>query len=110
MQIPIAVNRVFYPKISEAIGKGIEKDALSKLVFMPAQILSLIVPAVIGALTLALPFVYETFFPKYIPGIISAQIILLALFFIVSLGMAPIFQLRMKGSPFYFSCCNKFCI
>ena len=86
VQIPIAVNRVFYPKISEAIGKGIERNALSKLVFMPAQILSLIVPAVIGALTLALPFVYEVFFPKYISGIISAQIILLGSFFLCLIG------------------------
>lgn len=86
MQIPSAVNRVFYPKISESIGKGLDKKALSKFVIMPAQILSLIVPVVMGAIVLMLPFIYEIFFPKYIPGIISAQIILLGAFFLCLVG------------------------
>ena len=86
MQIPSAVNRVFYPKINESIGKGLDKKALSKLVIMPAQVLSLIVPLVMGALTLMLPLIYEIFFPKYIPGIISAQIIILGSFFLCLVG------------------------
>ncbi len=86
MQIPMAVNRVFYPKISESIGKGFDKRVLAKLVIMPAQILSLIVPVVMGVLVLMLPFIYEIFFPKYIPGIISAQIILLGSFFLCLIG------------------------
>lgn len=86
MQIPMALNRVFYPKINESIGKGLDKKALSKLVILPAQILSLIVPVIMGALVLMLPFIYEIFFPKYIPGIISAQIILLGSCFLCLVG------------------------
>ncbi|MCE5284742.1 MAG: lipopolysaccharide biosynthesis protein [Pelosinus sp.] len=86
MQISIAVNKVFYPKISENIGNGLDKQALSKLVIMPAQILSLIIPALMGALTLMLPFIYEIFFPKYMPGILSAQIILLGSFSLCLVG------------------------
>ena len=86
LQISMSVNRVFYPKISESIGKGFDKQSLSKLVIIPAQILSLIVPVIMGVLVLMLPFIYQNFFPKYIPGIISAQIILLGSFFLCLAG------------------------
>lgn len=84
--IPAAVNRVLYPKITEGIGKKLDSIHMSSLVILPVRALSVTIPAFIGGLIIMLPMVYTYIFPKYLPGLRSAQFILLGFFFAGLIG------------------------
>jgi O-antigen/teichoic acid export membrane protein len=86
--IPQSVNRVLYPKISEGLGKKLDRESLSYLIVVPAKTMSILLPLLIGILILILPAIYSYIFPKYLSGLLSAQILLLGLFFISLIGNA----------------------
>ncbi|MEI6125933.1 MAG: oligosaccharide flippase family protein [Pseudomonadota bacterium] len=79
--IPGAISRVLYPKITEGIGKNMNPEQLSSLVISPVRTLSMVIPAFIGGLIIILPTIYSSIFPKYYPGLYSAQLLLLGFFF-----------------------------
>lgn len=80
--IPMAIGQVLYPKVSEGLGKNLEKKDMALLVITPARVLSLILPIAIIVLILISPIIYHIVFPKYVRGLLSAQILLLGAFFI----------------------------
>jgi O-antigen/teichoic acid export membrane protein len=80
--IPMVLGRVLYPKVNEEVGKNTNRDGLNQYVLVPAQGLGLVVPFLIGTLIILTPELYRIFFPKYIPGIASAQILLVGVYFI----------------------------
>lgn len=80
--IPQVVGQVLYPKINEAVGRGADKASLSALVVTPVQSISLVLPGLLGTLVLILPTVYHLAFPKYILGLLSAQILIIGSFFL----------------------------
>jgi O-antigen/teichoic acid export membrane protein len=79
--IPQVVARVLYPKINEGVGKNLTQQDLSVFVVTPARGLSLILPLLTGILIFTAPPAYALIFPKYLPGLQSAQILLLGSFF-----------------------------
>ncbi len=80
--IPDVVGQVLYPKINEGVGKAMELKQLSSLVIMPSRALSLVLPFFLGLAVLLSPMVYKNLFPKYLPGLLSAQILFLGCFFV----------------------------
>lgn len=84
--IPQAVNRVLYPKINEGIGRSIDSHSMSILVVTPVRILSVVIPLLTGMLVITLPLIYAYIFPKYMPGLLSAQILMLGFFFVGLIG------------------------
>lgn len=84
--IPGAVSRVLYPKINEGIGKNMSSEQLSSLVISPVRTLSMVIPALIGGLIIIVPTIYTFLFPKYFPGLHSAQLLLLGFFFAGLIG------------------------
>jgi O-antigen/teichoic acid export membrane protein len=84
--IPGAVTRVLYPKINEAIGKNLSSEQLSLLIISPVRTLSIVIPALIGGLIIIVPTIYSFIFPKYFPGLHSAQLLLLGAFFVGLIG------------------------
>jgi O-antigen/teichoic acid export membrane protein len=80
--IPMVLGRVLYPKVNEEVGKNTNRDGLNQYVLVPAQGLGLVVPFLIGTLIILTPELYRIFFPKYIRGIASAQILLVGVYFI----------------------------
>lgn len=84
--IPGSVNRVLYPKISEGLGKNKNVKQLSSLIISPVRILSIFIPVLVGVLIILLPTLYMLIFPKYIPGLQSAQLLLLSFFFAGLIG------------------------
>jgi O-antigen/teichoic acid export membrane protein len=79
--IPQVVSRVLYPRINEGVGKSLSKQDIATLVIIPARALTLLLPLLAGILILAAPPLYVHVFPKYLPGLISAQILLFGAFF-----------------------------
>jgi O-antigen/teichoic acid export membrane protein len=84
--IPVAMNRVLYPRISEEVGKKADKKTILNLVLLPVRILSLVIPVFIGISIFLIPSIYYYVFPKYIPGQSSAQILLLGSFAFCLIG------------------------
>jgi O-antigen/teichoic acid export membrane protein len=80
--VPQAMNRVLYPRINMAMGQQSHAFEISKLVIYPVRILSITTPLLIGVLIIMLPLIYNCIFPKYIPGVTAAQILLLSIFFV----------------------------
>jgi O-antigen/teichoic acid export membrane protein len=84
--IPHAVNRVLYPKINERVGQDSAHADLARIVMYPARIFSIILPLFTGSLVIVSPLVYTYIFPKYLPGLASAQILILGFFFMGLIG------------------------
>jgi O-antigen/teichoic acid export membrane protein len=82
MLIPEVVGRVLYTKITEGLGKNISPEDLADIVVKPTRVLSLMMTFIIGIAIIVLPKLYITIFPKYLPGLVSAQILLLSSFFL----------------------------
>jgi len=79
--IPMAIGVVLYPKVSEGLGKNLGKEDMALLIIKPSQALSLMLPVAIGVLILLSPVIYHVVFPKYVNGLLSAQILLFGAFF-----------------------------
>ncbi len=80
--VPMILGRVLYPKVNEEIGKNASQNTISEYVIMPARLLGLALPLIIGTLFILTPDVYKLFFSKYMPGAMSAKILLLGAYFI----------------------------
>ncbi len=80
--IPMVLGRVLYPKVNEEVGRNADQERLTLYVLAPAQGLGLFLPVLVGTLLLLTPDLYRTFFPKYVPGIASAQILLVGVYFV----------------------------
>jgi O-antigen/teichoic acid export membrane protein len=80
--IPQAVNRVLYPRINEGVGKQAGREEMAAVIIVPLRMLSVVLPFLVGLCVLIVPFVYETEFPRYMPGMESAVILLLGVIFI----------------------------
>ncbi|MBN1983046.1 MAG: polysaccharide biosynthesis protein, partial [Chitinivibrionales bacterium] len=79
--IPMVIGRVLYPKINEEVGRESDTATILKYTYTPALSLGVMLPAAIGVLMLVSPLLYTTIFPKYNPGLTSAQILLVGSFF-----------------------------
>jgi O-antigen/teichoic acid export membrane protein len=84
--IPQAISRVLYPKVNEMLGRNSGTSAIFETVILPARILSLLLPLMIGIVVIASPFVYQRLLPKYAPGLVSAQILFVGSFFRFCIG------------------------
>jgi len=80
--LPSAVSRVLYPKVSEGVGRQMAGKDMARLVVDPAFALSLTIPLLVGTILIFLPSIYHYIFPRYLPGLASAQILLLGSFFL----------------------------
>jgi O-antigen/teichoic acid export membrane protein len=83
--IPQAIGRVLYPKITEGTGRtqnANSNDVLQRFVFIPTRLLTLILPVLISSLIIIAPFMFSSLFPKYKPGLVSAQVLLFGSFFV----------------------------
>jgi O-antigen/teichoic acid export membrane protein len=80
--IPMVLGRVLYPKVNEEIGKNAGQTELLSYVIMPAQALAILLPVIIGTIVIAIPDLYRLLFAKYVPGILSAQVLLLGAYFV----------------------------
>ncbi|MBB2149900.1 lipopolysaccharide biosynthesis protein [Pedobacter gandavensis] len=71
---------VLFTQLNEKYGYSKEDSVIEKHVLVPHSILSYLVPPLLGVAVVVLPYVVSIFLPKYLPGIIPAQIALFATF------------------------------
>lgn len=82
MMIFNACNSVFYPKIAKAYGENIDiRIILENYIIKPLMILAIPGAIVLAILLFTLPLLVKGFLPTYQQGIVSAQILIIGLFF-----------------------------
>ena len=72
---------VTIPRILEAYGKEEKIEHIKKFVTVSAEIISYLLPVLLGVIFLACPLFVSKVLPKFIPGILAVQILLLDIFF-----------------------------
>ena len=78
IMLPTSINELLFPgllkKISLEVDKKIISDYLKRFVLISSKLFAII----IAGLIVVIPFIVNGFFPKYQPGILSAQVLLIA--------------------------------
>lgn len=82
VMLPYAINRVLFPKLNERMGATSDQTTLLPLIIAPGRAFSLILPFLLGLVALLCPFIFLVLLPKYAPGLLSAQILILGCFFV----------------------------
>jgi O-antigen/teichoic acid export membrane protein len=94
--VPAMAIQVLVPQINFLYGStGKNVETLRSYVLNPPELLSVILPLVIGPICLLLPFVVQTFLPEYVPGITAARIVTLGTFFYGILGLTDTFLVTL---------------
>lgn len=87
LAFPAIITYVLSPNIGEEYGAG-RLQALRSYLVKTNFVLAYLYPAVTAAAAVVLPWVFARFFADYVPGVLAAQVLLAASFFlaIMSLG------------------------
>lgn len=87
---------VLYPKILETYGRKQSIDAIKKYVIIPPMINAYMLPPILGLIFLIVPLLVEKILPRFIPGILAMQILLLDIFFCACYHQAHHFLFTLK--------------
>jgi O-antigen/teichoic acid export membrane protein len=79
--VPMVVGRVLYPKVSKQFGQASDFDSMKRLVLAPTMALGALLVNLQAVLLIAMPFVYDVLLPKYRPGLLAGEILLVGSFF-----------------------------
>ncbi len=72
---------VLYPHIIETFGQNENIEEVKKFVLIPPLINAYILPAVLGIIFFTAPLLITVVLPKFIPGILAMQILLIDMYF-----------------------------
>jgi O-antigen/teichoic acid export membrane protein len=81
LMIPDTINQVLYPNVNKTYGQTSDKRSLIPLVIDPSRVMSLILPFFAFVALLLLPLLFQFIVPKYLPGLQTAQLLILAAIF-----------------------------
>ena len=81
MQIPGSSREVLEPKLMQSLSKYTVEENLTNYFFKPLYNTAYLIPLLIGPIFFVLPPFIHLLLPKYIPGILSAQIIVFGVYF-----------------------------
>ncbi len=86
--LPESLSRVFNPRLNEKMGATSDPIPVAKVVWEPATTLSWILPFAFSSCVFFIDPLYRTGFPKYIPAVLSSQILVVgaSLLALVPLG------------------------
>ncbi|NQT95559.1 MAG: oligosaccharide flippase family protein [Candidatus Omnitrophica bacterium] len=87
---------VLYPRLMEAYGKSQNLEEIKKYVTVPTAINAYILPVILGVIFFIVPLLVRKILPKFIPGILAMQILLLEIFFASCCAQAYYFIIAMK--------------
>lgn len=78
LMLPDAVNQVLYPSINKEYGRSTNPRNLAPLVVDPGRIMSMLLPFLAWISVILLPFIFTLVVPKYKPGLVAAQLLIVA--------------------------------
>lgn len=82
MHIPGSSRAVLEPKLMQSLGSNTVEEILTAYFFKPLYNTAYLIPLLIGPVFFILPPSVSLLLPKYIPGIMSAQIIAFGVYFL----------------------------
>lgn len=78
--VPMVVGRVLYPAMNKQLGAS-DPDLMRQLVMAPTVMLGAIFANMQALALVGMPILYTHFLPKYHPGLLAGQILVLGCFF-----------------------------
>jgi O-antigen/teichoic acid export membrane protein len=99
------IGVVSVPKILGEYGKRENLDDIKKFVIVPTKIIAYLMAPFLALIFFATPLVVEEVLPKFIPGILSLQILLISVFFSTCFSQTTQFLIAInkKGKLVVFS-------
>lgn len=82
LQFPNLIYAVFFPRFYQAYGEKQDIHKIRDLFIKPTIVFAYLLPVIVGASILCLPLLLKYILPKYMPGFLSASILLLGSCFI----------------------------
>jgi O-antigen/teichoic acid export membrane protein len=79
--IPMVVGRVLYPKVNKQFGENPDSESMKRVVVAPSLALGTLAVNMQAVLLVGAPFLYCVMLPKYRPGLLAGQILILGSFF-----------------------------
>ena len=76
--LPDSINQVLYPSVNKEYGRTMSSRSLSPLVVDPAYMMSIFLPFLACISVVVLPFIFTIIVPKYLPGLVTAQLLVVA--------------------------------
>ncbi len=101
--IPTSISQILYPKMSYMSGEGASLKELLKVNIKPTIINVIVIVPFILILYWAMPFLIDTFLPKYTPGIGAARAILFLTLVNVISSFNSIFLVTNKIMLYFWS-------
>ena len=90
--IPTMAGQVLYSRIDFHYGNSDKNiESLKSFIIIPPKIFSALLPILIGILYFSIPLIIKTFMPEYLPGIKTARIVIIGIFFFGILGLTDYF-------------------
>lgn len=94
--LPKSISQYIYPRMTYKFGQSHQSSDIGKLAFASIFGTFLILIPVVISIVASLPFLVNTFFPKYSEGIFAAQIISISVLFVSSkVGVNALLSLRL---------------
>lgn len=87
---------VLYPRIMEAYGKNPSVEDIKRYVLVPPVVNAYLLPAFLGLIFIIVPLLVVKVLPKFVPGILAMQILLLEMFFASCRDQAFHFLVALK--------------
>jgi O-antigen/teichoic acid export membrane protein len=75
--VPTVVGRVLYPKVNKHFGENANAESMRRIVLAPSMALGVLLANLQIALLIGTPLLYNTLLPKYQPGLLAGQILIL---------------------------------
>ena len=72
---------IIMPHMMESYGNTAKTDSMRKFVIVSTELIACLLPPVLGGIYIALPLLISVILPKFTPGILVVQILLLDMFF-----------------------------
>jgi O-antigen/teichoic acid export membrane protein len=79
--VPMVVGRVLYPKVNRQFGSNPDSDSMRQMVIAPTLALSTLLVNLQAVLIVVMPLLYTWVLPKYLPGLLAGQILVLGSFY-----------------------------
>lgn len=79
--LPMVVGRVLYPRVNRRVAETPGSEAMKQVVIAPTLALSTLLVNLQVVLLVAMPFLYTWILPKYRPGLLAGQILVVGSFF-----------------------------
>jgi O-antigen/teichoic acid export membrane protein len=80
--VPTVVGRVLYPKVNKHFGRQADSHSMRRVVLAPTLALGTLLVNFQIVLLIGAPLLYNQILPKYHPGLLAGQILILGSFFV----------------------------